>query len=49
MGLFAFKRLRDQLQEAASQEVASFAAEQSTPQEEPVNPPRRRRSKRDES
>jgi hypothetical protein len=35
MGLFAFRRLRDQL-EAASHEAASFVDQQSQPQEAPV-------------
>jgi hypothetical protein len=40
MGMFAFKRLREQ--EAASQEVASFSMEQRSLQEEPVERPKRR-------
>jgi hypothetical protein len=44
MGLFAFRRLREQL-EAASKEVASFAVEQSPVQEEPALPKRRRQLK----
>jgi hypothetical protein len=44
MGLFAFRRLRDQL-EAASQEAASFAAEQCQLQEPPATPKRRRQPK----
>jgi hypothetical protein len=40
MGMFAFKRLREQ--EAASKEVASFSMEQRSPQEEPAERPKRR-------
>jgi hypothetical protein len=38
--MFAFKRLREQ--EAASKEVASFSIEQRSPQEVPVDQPKRR-------
>ena len=42
MGLFAFKRLRERL-EAASQEAASFAVQQSQ-EPQPVKPKRRPRT-----
>jgi len=44
MGLFAFRRLREQL-EAASQEAASFAVQQSPVQEAPAPQKRRRQPK----